>query len=171
MEGLRRRHPREQGDIGERAAVEWLWRAGAVVFVPFGHSPDFDLIAVFDARPVRMEVKTSTVLVRESSDRYALFLATAGGNQSWSRIMKLFDPARCDFVFALVADGRRWFLPTDAIEGRRQMILGGPKYAAFEVTEHDAHQAARRLLEWACAPRGGAGVGEPGRPVKSVALS
>lgn len=154
METLRRRHPREQGDIGEREAAIWLLRAGAYVFVPFGHSPDFDLIAVFNRRPVRVEVKTSTVLIRESSGRYALFLATGGGNQSWNRIMKLFDPGRCDFLFALVADGRRWFIPTQAIEGRRQMILGGPKYAHFEVGDDHAPAQAARLLEWTGSTRG-----------------
>ena len=154
MEGLRRRHPREQGDIGEREAAIWLLRAGAYVFVPFGHSPNFDLIAVFNNRPVRVEVKTSTVLVPEGSRRYRLFLATGGGNQSWNRIMKLFDPGRCDFLFALVADGRRWFIPTHAIEGRRQIVLGGPKYAAFEVDDQQAMAAATRLLEWSPQPRG-----------------
>jgi hypothetical protein len=149
MEGLRRRHPREQGDIGERAAVDWLWRAGAVVCVPLGHSPDFDLIAVFDSRPVLVEVKTSTTLVPEKpSPRYALFIATGGGNQSWNRVTKLFDPSRCDFLFALVADGRRWFIPTGAIDGRRCIQLGGPKYAEFEVFDDDAPASAARLLEW-----------------------
>ena len=92
MEGLRRRHPREQGDLGERAAVEWLWRAGAVVFVPFGHSPDFDLVAVFDGRLVRVEVKTATALEKGGTPRYCLHLCTGGGNQSWNRVMKRISP-------------------------------------------------------------------------------
>jgi PD-(D/E)XK endonuclease len=148
MDGLRRRHPREQGDIGERAAVMWLWRAGAYVFIPFGHSPDFDLIAVFGHRSVRVEVKTSTALARGSDSRYQVFLATGGGNQSWNRVMKLFDPSRCDFVFALVADGRRWFIPTAAIASKRVISVGGPRCAGFEVTDDDAPAEARRLLEW-----------------------
>jgi len=42
-------HPRKQGDLGEAAAIEWLTRAGATVFVPLGHSPHVDLIAEFEA--------------------------------------------------------------------------------------------------------------------------
>lgn len=154
MEDLRRRHPREQGDIGERAAVSWLWRAGARVFVPFGHSPDFDVIAVFDAVPYRVEVKTSTAVPRNGPGRYIVYLSTSGGNQSWNRVVKLFDPTRCDFVFVLVADGRRWFIPTGAIDGRRGMVVGGPKCAAFEVGDEDAPADAARLLEWMPAPGG-----------------
>ena len=33
----------------------------------------------------------------------------------------------------LVADGRRWFIPSDAIQVRRSICLGGPKYSEFEV--------------------------------------
>jgi PD-(D/E)XK endonuclease len=155
MEGLRRRHPREQGDIGEREAAIWLLRAGAYVFVPFGHSPDFDLVASFDGRLVRVEVKTSTCIVGQSRHRYDVHLATGGGNQSWNGIMKWFDPARCDFVFALVADGRRYFIPTAAIDGKARIVLGGPKYASFEVGDKEAPAMARRLLEWALGSPGG----------------
>jgi hypothetical protein len=164
MEALRRRHPREQGDIGERAAVAWLWCAGAYVFIPFGHSPDYDLLADFGGGPLRVEVKTSTALANGSAHRYHLHLCTGGGNQSWNRIMKLFDPTRCDFVFALVSDGRRWFIPTRAIEGRRVIVVGGPKYAPFEVNDEDARVIANRLLEWSPALRGDS------RAVKGAAL-
>jgi hypothetical protein len=36
---------RQQDDLGEASAIEWLTRQGATVSVPFGHSPDYDLIA------------------------------------------------------------------------------------------------------------------------------
>src|SRR5687767_230931 len=98
MEELRKRHPREQGDMGERAAVAWLWRAGAYVFIPFGHSPDYDLVADFGTGALRVEVKTSTRLVPNSRHRYQVQLCTRGGNQSWSRLAKHFDGTRCDFV-------------------------------------------------------------------------
>lgn len=145
---LRRRNPREQGDIGERAAVTWLWRAGAYVFVPFGHSPDCDVIAVFAEHLVRVEAKTSTVLARNSRRRYQVQIATGGGNQSWNRVVKRFEPQRCDFVFVLVSDGRRWFIPSQAISSEKAIVVGGQKYSEFEVRDEDAPESARRLLEW-----------------------
>jgi PD-(D/E)XK endonuclease len=151
MDGLRRRHPREQGDIGEAAAIYWLTLAGARVWTPLSHSPDVDLIAEFGEQVVRVQVKTSTRLVR---DRFVVQLCNHGGNQSWNGLVKPFHPSRWDFLFALVADGRRWFIPSTAIESRRAISVGGPKWDDFEVSEDDPPEAARRLLEWVPAPGG-----------------
>jgi hypothetical protein len=123
---------REQGDIGERAAVVWfLSRAGACVFVPFGHSPDADLVADLDGRLCRVQVKTSTVQIKNG--RYVVTLATRGGNQSWSGLVKRFSSERCEYLFVLVADGRQWLIPAEAVEGGAGIVVGGPKYAAYEI--------------------------------------
>ena len=44
--------PREQGDVGELSAMEWLAGIGASVAYPIGHSPNWDLIAEIDGRRV-----------------------------------------------------------------------------------------------------------------------
>ena len=124
------RHPRRQGDLGEAAAIEWLTRAGATVFVPLGHSLDCDLTAEWDAERFAVQVKTSSCFRK---GRFDVTLATRGGNQSWSGHVKKLDPSRCDYLFVLVADGRKWFIPMTALDCRSHMALGGPKYAAFEV--------------------------------------
>jgi Holliday junction resolvase-like predicted endonuclease len=123
--------PREQGDIGELSAMEWLASRGAHIYVPVGHSPDIDLIAEMEGVALRIEVKTGTH--RDDAGRWHVHIATKGGNQSWSGVAKYFDKGRCDFVFAHVGDGRRWFIPTGAIDGRTALVLGGPKYADYEV--------------------------------------
>jgi hypothetical protein len=122
--------PREQGDIGELSAIAWLVDQGAKVYLPLGHSPDVDLVADLDGQLIRVQVKTSTCLQKQ---RYAVTLATRGGNQSWSGLVKRFDPARCDYLFVHVGDGRRWFIPAEAVEGGSGLLLGGPKYQAYEV--------------------------------------
>lgn len=68
-----------------------------------------------DGRLVRVQVKTSTVQI--NNDRYAVTLATRGGNQSWSGLVNRLNPSRCEFLFVLVADGRQWFIPAGAVEG------------------------------------------------------
>jgi PD-(D/E)XK endonuclease len=103
---------------------------GATVFIPLGHSPDVDLVAERDGRLHRIQVKTSTCFRNE---RFDVTLATRGGNQSWSGFVKHLDPSRCDYLFVHVGDGRRWFIPTGALGGTSHVVLGGPKYAAFEV--------------------------------------
>jgi hypothetical protein len=35
-----------------------------------------------------------------------------GRNQSWTGVVKRLDPARFDYLFVLVGDGRRWFIPS-----------------------------------------------------------
>jgi len=127
-------HPRKQGDFGELSALCWLTQKGALVSKPLFHCPDYDLVADFGEGPLRIEVKTGT---RYDKKRWSVQLCTHGGNQSWTGMAKVFDPERCDFVFAHVGDGRRWFIPTSALDGGRAVTLGGPKYAEFEVEPGD----------------------------------
>ena len=70
------KNPRRQGDIGEAAAIQWLTEAGACVCFPMFHSPDFDLVAEFGHRLLKVQVKTSTAVRGEST--YSLQIATNG---------------------------------------------------------------------------------------------
>jgi hypothetical protein len=106
------------------------------VSFPLFHSPDYDLIAELDGRLLRVQAKTCTVEV--PINRYEVSLATRGGNQSWNGLVKHFDPSRCDRLFVLVADGRRWFIPSKAVAGKTCIAVGGPKYAAYEVAGREA---------------------------------
>lgn len=126
---------RRQGDLGEASAIEWLTRMGATVWTPLGHSPDADLIAELEGHLLRVQVKTSTcsLKARDGARRWDVYLATHGGNQSWNGVAKVFDPSRFDLLFALVADGRRWMIPSDVIEGITGITLGGTKYSEFEI--------------------------------------
>ena len=108
----------------------WLAEQGASIYLPIGHSPDVDLIADLDGRLLRVQVKTSRYL---RNDRWCVLLATRGGNQSWTGVVKRFDASRYDYLFVLVGDGRRWFIPSSQIDGTTGVSLGGPKYAEFEV--------------------------------------
>jgi hypothetical protein len=121
-----KRDPRGQGDLGERSALLWFGERGAGVFWPVFHSPDFDLIADWgDGGPlIRVQVKTSTQFVKS---RWAVAVCTRGGNRSWSGIVKRLDPDRYDRLFVLVGDGRRWYIPSHAVEGETGLRLGGAK--------------------------------------------
>ena len=164
---LRQTNPRRQGDIGEAAAIQWFTELGATVCFPLFHSPDFDLVADIDGELFRVQVKTSSCAARGN---YVVSIATRGGNQSWSGLVKRFDASRCDLLFVLVADGRRWCIPAPAVEARNGMTLGGTRYSEFEIPPESGklfpHSAS---LE--CRSRwGSAGAGEPGRTVNPVAL-
>lgn len=162
------RHSRHQGDLGEAAAIQWLTEIGAVAFVPLFHSPDVDLVAEIDGELIRVQVKTSMRRV-ENENCFQVQLATRGGNQSWTGLVKYFDPRRCDFLFVLVADGRCWFIPSSAVEGRSGINLGGTKYSEFEVNSPGrgigGKRSGRSRID---AKRGSAGAGEPGQTVNLV---
>jgi hypothetical protein len=122
--------PRRQGNAGEFSAMEWLESAGAVVCKPLFEHPDYDLIADFGCRIDRVQVKTSTCW---RNNRWDVTLATRGGNQSWSGIVKVLDPSRCDSLFVHVGDGRRWYIPASVLGGCTHIVLGGPKYCNYEI--------------------------------------
>jgi PD-(D/E)XK endonuclease len=122
--------PRRQGDLGEVSAIEWLTRAGACVSVPLSSNPDYDLIADFGDALIRVQVKTS---ICHRRGRFDVTLATRGGNQSWSGLVKRLDASRCDALFVHCGDGRRWYIPMAALGGASGLRLGGPKYDEFEV--------------------------------------
>jgi len=123
-------HWRRQGDLGELSAAEWFASKGATVCFPFGHSPDWDLIAELDGRLFRIQVKSCIAFQK---GRWSVTVCTRGGNQSWSGLVKRFDPESCDYLFAVVGDGRRWCIPSNALQGKTSIALGGPRYAEFEV--------------------------------------
>ena len=110
--------------------MEWLGSKGYGVCLPVCHSPDYDLIADDGEVLHRVQVKTTT---RYRKRRWNVMICTRGGNQSWNGLVKRFGPGRCEWLFVLVADGRRWFIPAEAVEGGTGVNLGGPKYAEFEV--------------------------------------
>jgi hypothetical protein len=129
---MRRLTTKQQGDLGEQSAAQWLWSQGAVVAFPAFHSaPDYDLIADLDGELLRVQVKTCACTTAKG--HYVVAICTRGGNQSWNGIVKRFSPTRCDRLFVLVGDGRRWFIPAHAVAGTTAVTLGGPKYAAYEV--------------------------------------
>jgi hypothetical protein len=126
--------PREQGDFGEMSAMYWLAWRGANVAIPVGNNRHWDLIAELDDQVLRVQVKTSTCLQK---GRWDVTLCTRGGNQSWNGLVKRLDRGRFDYLFVLVRDGRRWFIPADRVEGDTGLRLGGPKYEEFEVERGD----------------------------------
>jgi hypothetical protein len=119
-----------QGDQGEYSAIAWLAEHHRTVSIPLGNCSDYDVVAEVDGRLVKVQVKTTRQRI---GARFGVTLCTRGGNQSWNRIVKRFSPDRCDYLFVHAADGRRWFIPADRVEGETAIVVGGPKYAEYEV--------------------------------------
>jgi hypothetical protein len=133
---------REQGDIGELSAMQWLVSKGARIALPVGHSPDWDLLVEWHEHLYRIQVKTSTY---HRNDRWIVAICTRGGNQSWNKLSKPFSASRCDFLFVHVGGGRRWMIPAASVEAAHAIALGSKKYAIFEVEPGEPLPARTRL--------------------------
>jgi hypothetical protein len=121
---IRRRNPRHQGDIGVAAAIAYLASEGYRIAVPLGESQPWDLVVDRDGEPAqRVQVKTTTRRV-PSSGIFAVRLATGGGNQSWNRIARTFDPAVVEWLFVLTDDRECYFIPADQVRSLYQLNLG-----------------------------------------------
>lgn len=116
---------------------------------------------------MRVQVKTSRF--SQVPGRFAVQLCTYGGNRSWTGEVKGFGAHRCDVLFVCVGDGRRWLIPATAVDGRKAIVLGGPKYSEFEVEQEAASAWIFDPSLDSSDPRGGAVAGETGQPVKLVA--
>jgi hypothetical protein len=105
------------------------------VYLPFGHSPDVDLIAELDSSFLRIQVKTSTQTstTPRGESRCAVRVATSGGNRTWTGIQKRLEPSNLDYLFILTGNGRRWCIPAGALEADTSITLGGVKYSEFEI--------------------------------------
>ena len=123
--------------------MEWLASKGALIWVPFSHSPDVDLMAKLDDQLLRVQVKTSTFQAKanDAGERWKVSIATNGGNRSWSGLTKKFDHALVDYLFALVGNGRRWFIPSACVEAAREITVGGTKYSEFEIEPGTSFEA------------------------------
>ena len=110
--------------------MQWLAFAGAKIAVPVGHTPDWDFIADFHGCLIRVQVKTSRSY---RNGRWGVATCTRGGNQSWNGVVKKLNSRDFDYLFVAVADGRRWFIPARRLENQSGLLLGGPKYAMYEV--------------------------------------
>jgi Holliday junction resolvase-like predicted endonuclease len=161
--------PREQGEIGELSAMEWLASKGAHLYVPIGHSPDIDIVAEMNGRLLRVEVKTTAH--QNEAGRWQVHISTRGGNQSWTGTVKYFDPERFEYLFVHVGDGRRWFIPSGALDCRVGLTLGGAKYADFEVDRGRPLRARDNEAGLESLGSGEYRSGQTGRTVNSVAKS
>ena len=69
-----------------------------------------------------------------------------------------FCPTKCDFLFVHVGDGRRWFIPSGAVQGGSHIVLGGPKYGRFEIdADLPLVDIAQRWIGTLADPRRGSG--------------
>jgi hypothetical protein len=96
-------------------------------------------------------------------------------NERWeSELDWTREAVRPNVVYVLVGDGRRWIIPSSAVEGQA-LALGGPKYSEYEISGTEAIEQLvygdeSPSLE-SEAPPGEYRSGQTGGAVNAMALS
>lgn len=120
----------KQGDIGEAAAIFEFTKQGFTVSKPLGDAT-YDIVVELNGILKRVQVKTSSAISPDAINKtsYNVTLEQRGGKSG-----KIYKP-RCDtdydLLFVLVADGRRWIIPTPEIGAITKIVVGNTKYTEF----------------------------------------
>ena len=119
---------KDQGNIGEAAAILYFTKIGAKVSKPLFENTPYDLVVDIGGNLKRVQVKTSSSL--NKYDNYVLELRTKGGNKSWNCVVKLADSSGCDLLFAYCENGDMYLIPVEEFDGQGRITLGH-KYEKF----------------------------------------
>jgi hypothetical protein len=123
----------QQGDLGEARAQYELCRLGYYVSRPVHVHLPYDFIAEKDGILYRVQVKTSGMVQRESTQTYSVGITTTGGNRLINT-RKRFDPDRVELLFIMAADDRCWLIPVSEISSRTNITVGTERYAKYQIS-------------------------------------
>lgn len=120
---------KDQGNIGEAAAILHFTKIGAKVSKPLFENTPYDLIVDLEGVLQRVQIK-STSYQRDST--FQVELRTKGGNKSWNGIVKFADSSGCDTLFVYCTSGDSYLIPVEVFDGQGQISLG-EKYRVYRL--------------------------------------
>lgn len=121
---------KDQGNIGEAAAILHFTKIGARVSKPLFENTSYDLIIDHDSTLRRVQVKSTSYLSKYGI--YQVELRTKGGNTSWNGVVKLADSTGCDLLFVHCDNGDEYLIPVESFDGQGRISLG-EKYKEFRL--------------------------------------
>lgn len=120
-----------QGNIGLGKAIEYFTSNQIPVAIPLNDTQPYDLIADFDGKLQRVQVKT-TRCTDNNGKSYKVQLRNCGGNRTGKARIVLFDNKLCDYLFVYTAAEKCYLIPSEKIEVINSMSIG-EKYSEYEV--------------------------------------
>lgn len=117
-------------------AMQWFLERGYLVSVPIEPAP-YDLIAESDRGLQRIQVKSSSMRQRGSGSflaklTHTAYVPGAARNSRGCYRQVPYRPGVIDFFFIITADGGRYLIPAQALEGATCVSLSG-RYDSFKV--------------------------------------
>ena len=120
-----------QGNMGLGKAIEYFTSHQIPVSLPLNDTQPYDLIADFNGKLQRVQVKTSRSTQTEGKS-YSISLRNCGGNRTGSVRQVLFDNTTCDYLFIYTGANKMYLIPSKIIEAKNSIVVG-IKYSEFEV--------------------------------------
>ena len=117
-------------------AMQWFLERGYIVSVPIEPAP-YDLIAESDSGLQRIQVKSSSMRQRGTGPflaklTHTAYVPGAARNSRGCYRQVPYKPGVIDFFFIVAADGGKYLIPAQALEGATCISLSG-RYDSFKV--------------------------------------
>ena len=119
-----------QGNLGLGKAIEYFVSHNIPVSIPLNDTQPYDLIADFDGRLQKIQVKTSRAT--DNGISYAVQLRNTGGNRTGTIRQVAFDNTTSDYLFIYTANEKLYLIPTANLDIKNSITVG-IKYAEYEV--------------------------------------
>lgn len=120
-----------QGNIGLGKAIEYFTSNQIPVSIPLNDTQPYDLIADFDGKLQRIQVKT-TRHTKTNGKSYNVGLRNCGGNRTGSVRAVPFDGSKCDYLFVYTGSNKSYLIPSNEIKSKNEICVG-EKFAEYEV--------------------------------------
>ena len=119
-----------QGNLGFGKAIEYFTSHNITVALPLNDTQKYDLIADFNGKLQRVQVKTSRYS-RNGGVSYEVLLKNCGGTSKGSKI-RPFDNTTCDYVFVVLGNDKMYLIPAGEITAKNTIAVGN-RYSDYEV--------------------------------------
>lgn len=119
-----------QGNLGLGKAIEYFVSHNIPVSIPLNDTQPYDLIADFDGKLQKVQVKISRAT--DNGISYAVQLRNTGGNRTGTVRQVAFDNTTSDYLFIYTANEKMYLIPTKDITAINAITVG-IKYTEYEV--------------------------------------
>lgn len=126
------------GDIGETRVLYEFARLGIAVFLPYGENTKKDIIAEFNNKLNRIQVKTAS-LVDKDNGTYKIYLANTSLRSGGEHVISLPTKEDIDFYAIYCLEREKPILiPISLVEGQKTIIIRfDDKYYSTSIYEQD----------------------------------
>lgn len=120
------KNTKKQGDMGLGSAIFYFTNIGQTISIPLTDSQDYDLVVEINNLLKKVQIKSCNF----KRKYFEVNLSVKGGNRTNRGNIKMFDNAKCDYLFIVTNQPKRYLIPTKNLKAKYNLVLG-PKYEKY----------------------------------------